>query len=133
MSITTGYIIAGAFEVVGVVWVVVDVYFDRRRARGIAARRSGLPSRPRGRGLIYEDIASDEIARHPTSATSYRILKRRRTSLSNEIQRGARRAALVEAEVLNMLRGNLVRRLGGPACLVVGIVVGTVANIANTH
>lgn len=34
---------------------------------------------------------------------------------------------------MDILRGNLLRRLGGPLCLVVGIVVGTVANVANTH
>lgn len=112
-------------------WVVADVYLDRRRARDIVAERNRLP-RPPGRGRwIYGRLTSQR--RGPHSASSYRESKERRKQEYAEVQHGARKAALVEAEILDMLRGNLVRRLGGPLCLVVGIVVGTVANIANTH
>ncbi len=58
LSITTGYIVAGAFEVVGVAWVVGDVYFDRRRARNIVAERNRLPRPPGRGGWIYEGLTS---------------------------------------------------------------------------
>lgn len=131
LSITTGYLVAGAFEVVGVVWVVGDVYLDRRRARKIVAEHNRLPRPPRRGGWIYGGLTSQR--RGPHSASSYRARKERRSQEYAEVQHGARKAALVEAEIVDILRGNLVRRLGGPVCLVVGIVVGTVANIANTH
>jgi hypothetical protein len=131
VSITTAYIVAGAFEVVGVAWVVGDVYFDRRRARDIVAERARLP-RPPGRGRwIYGGLTNQR--RGPHSASSYRETKDRRKQEYAEVQHGARKAALVEAEIVGTLRGNLVRRLGGPLCLVAGIVIGTAANIANTH
>jgi hypothetical protein len=129
--IVAAYIVAASFEVVGVAWVVADVYFDRRHARHIVAERSRLP-RPPGRGRwIYGGLTSQR--RGPRSASSYRESKERRKQEYAEVQHGARKAALVETEILDMLRGNLVRRLGGPLCLVIGIVLGTVANIANTH
>jgi aromatic ring-cleaving dioxygenase len=102
LSITTGYIVAGAFEVVGVAWVVGDVYFDRRRARNIVAERNRLP-RPPGRGRwIYGGLTSQR--RGPHSASSYRESKERRKQEYAEIQHEARKTALVEAEILDMLR-----------------------------
>jgi hypothetical protein len=131
MSITTGYIVAGAFEVIGVAWVVADVYFDRRRARKIVRARSHMPRSPGRRAWLHGGLGNQR--RGPQVASSYRAENERRKETWLEVERGARQAAQVEAEVLGMLRGNLFRRLGGPLCLVVGIVVGTIANIANTH
>lgn len=129
--VVAAYLVAAAFEVVGVAWVVADVYFDRRRARNIVNKRSRMPRSSGRRAWLYGGLVTQR--RGPHAAGSYRAEKERRRETWDEVQRGARQAALVEAEVLDMLRGNLVRRLGGPLCVVVGIVVGTVANIASTH
>ncbi|HET8556938.1 MAG TPA: hypothetical protein VFL58_06490 [Gaiellaceae bacterium] len=128
--IVAAYIVAAAFEVVGVAWVVADVYFDRRRARDVVSKRSRMPRSSGRRAWLYGGLVTQSRGPH---AGSYRAEKERRKQTWAGVERGARQAAQVEAEVLDMLRGNLVRRLGGPLCLVVGIVVSTVTNIANTH
>lgn len=133
------YIVAGLFEIAGVSWVVADVVLDRRRAREIVSQRSGayVPSPPTPRAMLMQDIEDRSLERDPNSGRSRMILRQRRDREQRELQRIALGSASAEREfretVADMLRGNLVRRLRGPACLLIGIVLGTVANIANTH
>jgi hypothetical protein len=138
--IEVAYIVAGLFEIAGVAWVVADVRMNRRRAREMAAMRfghTGIPFGPIGRGWIYEAMDDEEVRRNPTGATAYRIAKRRRGQARADLNRIARRSALADLAfrdaLVDLLGGNLFWRLGGPACLVIGIALGTVANIANTH
>jgi hypothetical protein len=137
--VSTAYIVAGAFEFVGVVWVVGDVYFDRRRAREIAGRRygSGAPRSPGPRAWIYEAMDDNTIQRDPTSAHARMLVERREGQARADLNRVASRSLLADVEfrdaLVDVLRGNIFRRLGGPTCLLIGIVLGTVANIANTH
>jgi hypothetical protein len=130
------YLIAAACEISGIGFVVFDVWTDRKHARELVAAdsRTYVPRPPGPRAWIYEQIEESSIRRDPNSAHAQMIIRQRKEKQEREIQQIAIGSAQAEAELLealaDMLRGNLFRRLLGPALLVVGVVVGTVGNIA---
>jgi hypothetical protein len=129
------YLIACVLEVVGIAVVVVDVWIDRRRARGLLENNAPtyVPNPPGPRAWIYEQIDESAIRRDPEGIQASMIVRRRREREQRELQRvalgGARAYDELLGAVADMLRGNLFRRLVGPAMLVAGVIVGTVANV----
>jgi hypothetical protein len=113
--LVAAYSVSGLLEIVGVGLVVFDV----RRDRQIALRLTQDPP--------TEPVELDErtLRKHPGSLAS------RRGLLAMEHDSALADAHIRDA-LSDMLEGHVFRRLRGPALVVLGIIVGTAANIATS-
>jgi hypothetical protein len=131
------YVVAALLEVSGIGTIVADVRAQRARAAELLKRprRTRIP-RPGGPmvGSVHHAIESDQLRRGGPEAGA--ILARRARQSEDTARRigfGAAQAEMeLQDELVKILGGSLWRKLLGPALLVAGVVVGTLANIANT-
>jgi hypothetical protein len=131
------YAVSALMEVGGIGMVVSDVRAQRARAAELLKRprstRVPNPSKM-GRGHIYKAIENDQIRRGGSEAGA--ILSRRSRQSENTARRIGFGAAQAEIELVDelvkILGGNLFRKLLGPGLLIAGVVIGTIANVANT-
>jgi hypothetical protein len=123
-------------EVGGVVLVFFDIRADLARARRLATNPGGnyVPSTPGARAWIYEQIDELAIKRDPNGARALRIRQERHTKADRELQQvalsSARGQASLISEIVEALSGNVRRRVAGPVLIVLGVLIGTAANIA---
>jgi hypothetical protein len=131
------YVVAALLEAFGIGMIVADVRAQRARAAELLKRprRTRIPNPSvMGRGHIYEAIENDQIRRGGSEAGA--ILSRRARQSENMARRIGFGAAQAEMELVDelvkILGGNMFRKLLGPGLLIAGVIVGTVANVANT-
>lgn len=131
------YVVSALMEVGGIGMVVSDVRGQRTRAAELLRRprRTRIPNPSvMGRGHIYEGIENDTIRRGGSEAGA--ILSRRARQSENIARRIGFGAAQAEMELMDelvkILGGSLFRKLLGPGLLVAGVLIGTIANVANT-
>lgn len=111
--LVAAYILSAALEILGIGLVVLDVRADRKTALRLT---QVSPSEP-------VELDESTIRRFPGSLA----LRRRLVGLEHDSDLADEHIR----DVLNdVLQGNLFRRLRGPALVVLGIIVGTAANIA---
>jgi hypothetical protein len=126
------FVVSAGLEIAGVAIIVVDVWRDRQRAREYIGlpRRVRIPP-PLTRWTVYSALEDMEIERGGYQGR--RILRQREESAHRDMQRVALGAAEAELEyrqtIADILRGNLYRRVAGPALVTLGIVLGTWANL----
>lgn len=107
--LVAAYIVSAILEVAGIALVVSDVRADRRRAQELMEKpRPGyVPPYPRRRQQTFEQVELQRTAEANAEAVSDLL-----------------------SEMVDMLRGDIWRRLRGPGLVALGILVGTGANIA---
>jgi hypothetical protein len=134
MLVTVLYLLSAALEIGGIAIVVWDVRIDRHRARALLERphRSygvGL----RGAGVTRREWMDDAMIRSdPTGPLARHIRQQRREEERRRVERVARASANAETELKQALVDVLLgskRRLIGPALLVLGVILGTWANL----
>lgn len=107
------YIVSGAFEIIGIGILVIDVL--RQRAAAVLLKETP-PSEP-------VELDKSNVRSFPGSLT----MRRRLLGLQRDSELADERIQ----QVLNaVLPGSLSRALLGPTLIAIGIVIGTVANIA---
>jgi hypothetical protein len=117
-------------EVVGIAVVVLDVRSDRRKGRALmddlprkvqGEYRSSMPSREASiirRGGDDAIRSLDERLR----ATERQVMAIRRNYADADVD--------LRESLRDLLHGNIVHRLRGPALVALGVAVGLVANVA---
>jgi hypothetical protein len=129
------YIVSALLEMAGIAVVIWDVRQDRRQALGFVdrPRRVRVPWQ-RGSWTMQAAIEDHDIAKG--GAYGQMLSRGRSEAAARSVQQVAMGAAQAELEtrqaIAGLLRGNFYRRLGGPALVLLGIVIGTAANIAAT-
>jgi hypothetical protein len=134
------YVLSGLLEIVGIGLVVLDVRGDRSRARDLLdeQRPDYVPSKEMARASINLQLDEQAIRQNPSGMEAQGIYRRRAQEAERDLRRQqqiASGSARAEAELLraiaDMLAGkSLFRRLIGPVLVMIGIVVGTAANLA---
>ena len=103
------YVIATALELAGVSSLVTKLVIGRERAKSHRTREPHF-------GPVFRRTGTEPDSQH---------IARQQEKLATEQSRQ-------EHHLLGLLEGHWTEWLGG-ACLIVGIIVGAIANIANTN
>jgi hypothetical protein len=138
--LVAAYVISALLEIIGIGLVVLDVRGDRARAQALLEeqRQEYVPPPIHPRASINEQLDQDTIQRDPSSPQAQGIYRRRVEEAKRDrdaMQQIASGSARAEAELLRAIADTLTgaglfRRLVGPALVMIGIIVGTAANVA---